>query len=56
MSDDIRSGVVVKWETGIATGFTSKKEAERFIEHICKKTAPGLNYYIYSLSDKIKTK
>ncbi len=41
--------VIVEWDTGKATGFASKKEAERFIKYICRKTAPNLDYSIYSI-------
>ena len=44
------TGVIVEWDRGMATGFATKQEAERFIEHICKKTAPHLDYSIYSKS------
>jgi hypothetical protein len=44
------AGVIVKWDTGIATGFASKQEAERFIKYICRKTAPNLNYSIYRIN------
>jgi hypothetical protein len=40
--------IIVEWDGGIARGFKSKEEAERFIERICKKTAPNLNYSIYN--------
>jgi hypothetical protein len=44
------AGVIVEWESGTATGFASRQEAERFIEHICRKTAPNLDYSIYSIN------
>lgn len=52
MLENTKSGVIVEWDRGKATGFTSKQEAERFIERVCKKTAPSLNYYIYSITDR----
>ena len=51
MSENTRAGVIVEWDKGRATGFASKKEAERFIKHICRKTAPKFDYYIYSTTD-----
>lgn len=50
MSKDTMKGVIVEWDNGMATGFASKKEAERFIKHVCRKTAPDLDYSIYSIS------
>jgi hypothetical protein len=46
MTKNTTAGVIVEWNTGIATGFASKQEAERFIKHICRKTAPNLDYRI----------
>ena len=51
MSKNNTAGVIVEWDSGSATGFASKQEAERFIKHICKKTAPNLDYSIYSLNN-----
>ncbi len=51
MSKNTTPGVIVEWDRGMATGFASKKEAERFIKHVCRKTAPNLNYNIYSIID-----
>jgi hypothetical protein len=48
MSKNSKIGIIVEWDRGMATGFASKQEAERFIEHICMKTAPHLDYSIYS--------
>lgn len=48
MSKYTTTGVIVEWDKGVATGFASKQEAERFIERICMKTAPHLDYSIYS--------
>jgi len=48
MSKNSKTGIIVEWDRGMATGFASKQEAERFIEHICMKTAPHLDYSIYS--------
>ena len=50
MTKNISAGVIVEWKTGKATGFASKQEAERFVKHICRKTAPNLDYSIYSIS------
>ena len=41
--------ITVEWNGGIAKGFRSKEEAERFISRICKKTAPEIKYSIYSI-------
>lgn len=38
--------IVVEWEQGIAKGFRSKEEAERFINHVCKKTAPDMDFSV----------
>jgi hypothetical protein len=46
--DTLIKDITVEWDSGIARGFNSKEEAERFIERICKKTAPHLNYSIYN--------
>lgn len=48
MSENTTAGVIVEWDRGRATGFSSKQEAERFIKRICRKTAPHLDYFIYS--------
>ena len=50
MTKNISVGVIVEWKTGKATGFASKQEAERFVKHICRKTAPNLDYSIYSIN------
>jgi hypothetical protein len=50
MTKNTTAGVIVEWDTGTATGFASKQEAERFIKHICRKTAPNLDYNIYSIN------
>jgi hypothetical protein len=42
--------ITVEWDSGIARGFNSKEEAERYIERICKKTAPNFKYSIYRYS------
>ncbi len=36
----------VMWEKGSEPGFFSHAEAARFIEQVCKKTAPDLHYTI----------
>ncbi len=41
--------ITVEWNGGTERGFMSKEDAERFILHVCKKTAPNLNYSIYSI-------
>ena len=51
MSKNTTKGVIVEWDKGMATGFASKKEAERFIKHVCRKTAPNLDYSIYSVTN-----
>ena len=51
MSKNTTKGVIVEWDKGMATGFASKKEAERFIKHICRRTAPDLDYSIYSVTN-----
>jgi hypothetical protein len=38
--------IVVEWKYGNAKGFRSTKEAERFINLICKKTAPDMEYSV----------
>lgn len=50
MTETNTAGVIVEWKGGSAEGFASKQEAERFVEHICRKTAPHLDYKIYSLN------
>jgi len=50
MSKNTTPGVIVEWNNGMAAGFASKKEAERFIKHICRKTAPDFDYSIYSIN------
>lgn len=48
MTEKTTARVIVEWKGGRATGFSSKQEAERFIKRICRKTAPHLDYFIYS--------
>jgi len=38
----------VEWDGGKMTGFNSKREAERYIECICKKVAGRHKYLVYS--------
>ncbi|MFH1323502.1 MAG: hypothetical protein ABIH80_06750 [Methanobacteriota archaeon] len=38
----------VEWDGGKITGFNSKREAERYMECVCKKVAGRLNYSVYS--------
>jgi hypothetical protein len=40
--------IVVEWKNGMAKGFRSREEAERYINHVCKKAAPDMNFSIYS--------
>jgi hypothetical protein len=45
--------IVVLWENGIVKGFKSKEEAERYINSVCKKIAPDMDFTIamdFSLS------
>jgi len=46
MIKNTSNGIIVEWDSGMATGFASRQEAERFIKHICKKTAPGLDFKV----------
>lgn len=50
MTKNTTAGVIVEWNTGKATGFASKQEAERFVKRICRKTAPNFDYNIYSIN------
>lgn len=50
MLKNTSNGIIVKWDSGMATGFASEQEAERFIEHICKKTAPNLDFRVSVVS------
>ncbi len=36
----------VAWNGGEENGFASEKEAERYIENVCKKVAPELEYAV----------
>ncbi|VVB91750.1 Uncharacterised protein [uncultured archaeon] len=45
--DILIKDISVEWNGGKVSGFKSKQEAERFINRICKKTAPNLKYSIY---------
>jgi len=45
--------IVVEWKTGIVKGFRSEVEAERYINHICKKVAPDMDFSISSYILKI---
>jgi len=38
----------VEWKGGKITGFSSKREAERYIECVCKKVAGNHKYSVYS--------
>jgi len=43
--------ISVVWEKGNVKGFTSKEAALLYIEHVCKKIAPEMEYSIsYSFS------
>ncbi|MCE8423746.1 MAG: hypothetical protein J5U17_03775 [Candidatus Methanoperedens sp.] len=44
--------IVVEWKHGRVKGFRSKEEAERFINHVCKKTAPGMEYSVFFYLNK----
>ena len=38
--------IVVEWKYGTVKGFGSKEEAERFINNVCKRTAPDMEYSV----------
>lgn len=38
--------ISVVWEKGNVNGFKSKEAALRYIEHVCKKTAPEIEYSV----------
>ena len=38
--------IVVEWKHGTAKGFKSKEDAWRYIDQICKKTAPDMEYSV----------
>ena len=38
----------VEWDGGRITGFSSKREAERYIKCVCKKAAGNHKYSVYS--------
>lgn len=40
--------IVVKWDYGAMNGFRSKEDAERYINLVCKKAAPNMDYSISS--------
>jgi len=42
--------IVVEWKYGCVKGFGSTEEAERFINQVCKKTAPDLEYSVSFLN------
>lgn len=44
--------IAVEWETGTVKGFRSEAEAERYINHVCKKVAPGMDFSISSYLQK----
>jgi len=44
--------IVVEWKNGTVKGFRSIEEAERYINQVCKKAAPDMDYSIFS--EKIK--
>lgn len=48
-----RQDIVVEWKTGIVKGFRSEVEAERYINLICKKVAPNMDFSISSYIVKI---
>jgi hypothetical protein len=37
---------MVVWEKGKVEGFKSKEAALLYIEHVCKKTAPEMEYLV----------
>ena len=43
-----KQDIVVEWKTGIVKGFRSEIEAERYINQICKKVAPDMDFSIAS--------
>ena len=43
-----KQDIVVEWKTGIVKGFRSEVEAERYINHICKKVAPDMDFSVSS--------
>ena len=38
----------VEWDNGLAEGFPSKEAADRFIEKVCEKVAPGKYFSVMS--------
>jgi len=38
--------IIVHWEQGNVKGFKSKEAALRYIEHVCRKTAPEMEYSV----------
>ncbi|WP_096206690.1 hypothetical protein [Candidatus Methanoperedens nitratireducens] len=48
--------ISVEWNGGKVRGFRSKQEAERFINRICKKTAPNIKYSIYKFMTSSSSK
>jgi hypothetical protein len=38
--------IVVEWKNGIVKGFKSIEEAERYINNVCKKAAPDMDFSI----------
>ena len=46
--------IVVEWKHGNVKGFKSKEDAWRYIDHICKKTAPDMDYSVYCIFSHIQ--
>jgi hypothetical protein len=42
--------ISVVWEQGNVKGFNSKEAAQLYIERVCKKTAPELEYSVSCFS------
>jgi hypothetical protein len=38
--------IVVEWKYGAVKGFGSREEAQRFINNVCKRTAPDMEYSV----------
>jgi|GEM_PF-2311832 len=38
--------IVVEWKHGTVKGFRSKEDAVRYINQVCKKTAPDMEYSV----------
>lgn len=49
VSENKIQDIVVKWEQGTVKGFKSKEDALRYIDHVCKKTAPDMEYSVFCI-------